>query len=274
VRCAVRGNLKARIFLALAFLLPGAPAWAGEVYSFTLERHEGLDDQVRTGRVPVDGERFRLELDPEAAPRPFDVLISTGTGTGEIGLDLAGRTHYKLNAPDLSLPTTRALWFFGPPKGRAVSKVKTETREAPETETLAGLSARRYETRASYDLKVRYFAETLRGHVMIEEVSWMAEDRTLPLPSVLRTDVHTALPEVDIPLTQARSRLRGFPVKSQVKIDIDMGKGSERQTYSYTLTVHDLKPAETPDSLFQAPSGFRYEEPVITGPGLAPPGGG
>lgn len=101
----------------------------------------------------------------------------------------------------------------------------------------------------------------------------MVEDRPLPLPSLLRTDVHTALPEVDKPLDQARSRLRGFPVKSQVKVEIDMGQGSERQTYLYTLTIHDVKPAETPGSLFQIPSGFRYEEPVITRPGLSRPGG-
>jgi hypothetical protein len=259
------------VFACLVCLLPSARAWAGEVYSFTLERHQGILDQVRTGRVLVDGGRYRLELDPEADPRPFDVLISTGTG--ETGLDLAGRTHYTLEKPDPSKPMTQALWFFARKEDGKVGKVKTETKDAPEPESLAGLSARRYETSVSYDLKVRHMAETLKGHVTIEEVSWMAEDRTLPVPSLLRTDVHTALPEVDAALSQARSRLRGFPVKSQVTVDIDMGKGSERQTYSYTLTVHDLKPAETPDSLFQVPSGFRYEEPVITRPGFPSSGG-
>lgn len=266
--------MKTRICLALVCLLLSARVWAGEVYSFTLEAHEGIRDQVRTGRVLVDGDRYRLEFDAETEPRPFDVLISKETGAGEIGLDLAGRTHYVLKAPDPSVPTNRALWFFGWAEPRGVSKVKVETREASEPESLAGLLARRYETRASYDLKVRHAAETLRGHVTIEEVSWMAEDRTLPLPSLLRTDVHTALPEVDAALRQARSRLRGFPVKSRVTIDIDMGRGSERQTYSYALTVHDLKPAETADPLFQVPNGFQYQEPVMTVPGLPHAGGG
>lgn len=262
--------MKNRICLALACLLLSAPAWAGEVYSFTLELHQGLRDSVRTGHVWVDGDRYRLELDAETEPRPFDVLISKGVDTGETGLDLAARTHYTLKKPDLSEPTTRALWFFTRKEKATVSKVEVKTREASEPESLAGLSARRYETSVSYDLKVRYYEETLRGHVTIEEISWMAEDRTLPLPSPLQNDVRTALPEVDAALSRARSRLRGFPVKRQVTIDIDMGKGSERQTYVYALTVHDLKPAETADPLFQVPSGFRYEEPVIAGPGMVP----
>lgn len=120
--------------LALAFLLLSGCAWAGAVYSFTLERHQGIRNEVRTGRVLVDGDRYRLELDPEADPRPFDVLISTGPGTGESGLDLNGKTHYKLKPQDSSEPTTRALWFFGPANGRKVSGVKVETREAAEPE--------------------------------------------------------------------------------------------------------------------------------------------
>ena len=264
--------LPALLFL---FLLPGARAWAGELYSFTLEHHEGLVDQVRTGRVLIDGEhgsRYRLELDPEADPRPFDVLISTGKD-GETGLDLAGRTHYTLKAPDPSEPTTRALWFFARREDGKVGKVKVETRDAPGPESVAGLSARRYETSVSYDLKVKFLSETLRGQVTIQEVSWMAEDRTLPLPSLLRTEVRTALPEVDAALAQARSRLRGFPVKTQVTVDIDMGQGSQRQTFVYALAVHDLKPAETPRSVFEVPSGFRYEQPVMTRPGMSSPGG-
>lgn len=262
------------VFACLACLLPSARAWAGEVYSFTLERHEGLENQVRKGRVLVEGERLRLELEPEEEPRPFDVLISTGTGEGETGLDLAGRTYFKLKPPDPERPTAPAFWlYWWDRKSVTMSDVKVDTRDASEPETVSGLSTRRHETRAAYKVKVRFPGETLKGQVTIEEVAWMAEDRTLPVPSLLRIDIHTAFPEVDDPLSKAHASLHGFPVKSQVTVDIDMGKGSERQTYSYLLTVHDLKPAETPDSLFQVPSGFRYEEPVITRPGFPSSGG-
>ena len=263
-------------FLALACLLLSARAWAGESYSFTLEQHEGIRNSTQTGHVLVDGDhggRYRLELDPKRSPRYFDVLISQGAGAAETGLNLAGRTHYTLKQPDPSVPMNRVLWFFARTEGKSVSKVRTDNRDASGTESLAGLSVRRYETSVSYDLRVRYPAETLKGHVTIQEVAWMAEDRTLPLPSLLKVDVHTALPEVDAALGKARSRLRGFPVKTRVTIDIDMGGGSERQTYVYSVTVQDLKPAETPDSLFQVPDGFRYEEPVLMAPGMPSSGG-
>jgi hypothetical protein len=257
--------------LALGLLLLSAPVWGGDEYSFTLEHHEGLDDKVRKGRVLVEGGRYRLELEPEEEPRPFDVLIVNGPDEPAISLNLADHTYYQAEkkAPgERTLPTFLALWFYSfDPHGKTVSKVRVETRDASEPETVSGLTTHRHETRASYNLAVKYPSETLRGHVTIEEVSWLAEDRSLPVPPLLLLDVTTAFPEVDKPLAEARSRLRGLPVKSQVTVTVDMGRGSALQTFLLASTLHDLKAVTTDDSLFKVPSGFRYEKP----PQIVPP---
>jgi hypothetical protein len=256
--------------LVLGLLLLNAPVWGGDEYSFTLEHHEGLVDRVRKGHVLVDGGCYRLELEPEAEPRPFDVLIFNGTDKPTISLNLADHTYYQAEKKDpgeRTLPTFLALWFYSlDPHGKTLSQVRVETRDAAEPETVSGLPTHRRETRASYNLAVKYPAETLRGRVTIEEVSWLAEDRSLPVPPLLRLDVTTAFAEVDKPLAEARSRLRGLPVKSQVTVTVDMGKGSALQTFLLASTLHDLKAAPTDDSLFKVPSGFRYEKPPMVVP--------
>ncbi len=264
--------MKSRLCFAVVFLLASVTARAGDSYAFSEERHEGLKDEIRKGRVLVDGSRFRLELDPEEEPRPFDVLISKGSGDPEVGLTLADRTYYVLKTPDTARPSDPALWFYAWDRRSVTARdVKVDTQTAPEPETVSGLPTRRHEIHASYRLKVKHPAETMTGKVTIDEVFWMLEDRHLPVPSLLRIDIRTALPEIDGPRSKARSTLPGFPVRTQVTIHIDMGASSEPQTYTYLVTVQDLKPAAADGPLFEVPSGFRYEEPVSRGPGLDSP---
>lgn len=253
----------------LGVLLFAVPAWAGEVYSFTIEKRGGLDESVRTGRVLVDGERYRLELEPEAAPRPFDVLISKSADGNEIGLHLENRTFYELKEnpqPDFPSSPLLRLYAAGPWKVK-VSKVRLEAPEAPVQETVSGLETLRREVRLTYELAVRFPGETVKGKVEIKVVRWLAENRDLPLPSLLRPEIHAALPEVDAKLTEASATLAGFPVKQQVTITAAIAKGTS-QTQITTITVSDFGEADTLPSLFEVPSGFRYEEPVMVRPGF------
>lgn len=253
---------------ALGILLFAAPAWAGEVYSFTIERRGGLDESTRTGRVLVDGTRYRLELEPEADPRPFDVLISKGADGEELGLDLAGRTYYQLQEPRRDFPSAHLLrlWAMGPAKVK-VSNVRLDVPETAAQETLSGLDTLKREMRLTYDLAVKFPGETVKGNVEIEVIRWLAKDKTLRLPSLLRPELYTALPEVDAKLTEALAKLGGFPVKQQMTITAAIAKGTS-QTQVTTTVVSGLAAADTTPGLFEVPAGFRYEEPVMTHPGL------
>ncbi|HYN23091.1 MAG TPA: hypothetical protein VE078_19185 [Thermoanaerobaculia bacterium] len=253
---------------ALGLLLFAAPAWAGEVYSFTVERRGGLDESTRTGRVLVDGTSYRLELKPTANPRPFDVLISKSGDGKEIGLDLAGRTYYQLQEPRRDFPSSPLLrlWAMGPGKVK-VSNVRLAVPETAAQETLSGLDALKREMRLTYELAVKFPGETVKGKVEIEVIRWLAKDKTLPLPSLLRPELYAALPEVDAKLTEALAKLAGFPVKQQMTITAVFAKGTS-QTQVTTTVVGGLAAADTAPSLFEVPAGFRYEEPVMTRPGV------
>jgi hypothetical protein len=253
----------------LGLLLFAAPAWAGEVYSFTIEQRGGLQESARTGRVLVDGSRYRLELEPEADPRPFDVLISKSADGKEIGLHLENRTFYefkKTPGPDFPSSPQLRLYAVGPAKVK-MSNVRLEAKDAPTHETLSGLATLRREVRLTYELAVRYPGETFKGKVDIEVIHWLADDKPLPVPSLLRPEIHAALPEVDALLTGALAKLAGFPVKQQVTITSAIAKGTS-QTQVFTTTVSGITTADTSPGLFEVPSGFRYEEPVMTHPGV------
>jgi hypothetical protein len=256
---------------AIGLLLLSAPAWAGDMYSFTLEKRGGLEESVRRGRVLVEGNRYRLEFEPDEVPRPYEVAISRGEGEERIFLNPASRTYYKEHKAEPRWPSHSMLWLYSmlPGQKRTVTNVRLEV-GTPSVETVAGQATQKHEIRVSYDLAVKHVAETLRGKLTIEVVTWLVEESSLLLAEELRPEVRTLFPEVDGPLNEALSKLRGFPMKQQVTVTADMKQGVP-QTQVVTITVQELKPAETRADLFELPSGFTYKKPEITAPGLAPP---
>lgn len=250
---------------ALGLLLLSAPVWAGEMYSFTLEKRDGLDDDVTRGRVLVEGNSYRLEFDPGGKPRAYEVAIRKGESES-ILLDLASRTYYTGQETKPRWPSSFMLWLYSWFEKKTVKDVRVEVQEAPSLETVSGQPARRHEIRVSYDLAVEHLAETLRGKVTIEWVSWRVEERSLLVAHQLRPWVQTLFPEVDGPLNEALAKLRGFPMKQQVTITADIQQGGP-QTLVITNTIHDIKPAETRPELFEIPKGYTYKKPETTTPG-------
>jgi hypothetical protein len=253
---------------AIGLLLLSAPAWAGEMYSFTLEKRDGLDDDLRRGRVFVEGNRYRLELDPGEEPRSYEVAIWKGESAESIFLDPESRTYYTGQKTEPQWPSDFMLWLYSMREKKTVSNVRLEVQEAPSLETVSGQPTRRHGIRVSYDLAVQHLAETLRGTVTIEWVSWRVEERSLLVAQQLQPWVHTLFPEVDGPLNEALAKLRGFPIKQRVTSTADLKQG-ELQTHVITNTIHDIKPAETRPDLFEIPKGYTYKKPEITFPGAA-----
>lgn len=255
---------------AIGLLLLSAPAWAGEMYSFTSEKRDGLDDEVQRGRVIVEGSRYRRELDPGDEPRTHDVEIWRGEGEETILLNPESRTYFTTRKAEPRWPSHSMFWLYSmlPNLKKTLSNVRLEVQEAPSVETVSGQPARRHEIRISYDLAVKHPAETLRGKVTIELVSWRAEGLSLLVAQQLRPEVRTLFPEVDGPLAEAIASLRGFPMKQRMTFTADLGQG-EPQTIVFTSTIHDIQPAETRPELFEIPKGYTYKKPEFTAPGAA-----
>src|SRR5687768_8640383 len=97
---------------AIGLLLLSAPAWAGEMYSFTLETRGGLKEEVTRGRVLVEGSRYRLEFEPGAEPRTYEVAIWRGESEERIFLNPESRTYYTGQKTEPRWPSDFMLWLY------------------------------------------------------------------------------------------------------------------------------------------------------------------
>jgi hypothetical protein len=277
--------------LGSLLLLTGS-AFAGTAYKFVTETRDGFNDQISRGRVIVDGEKFRIEREPNDDPFLVRVVVSKDGGKHRFSLNPEARTFYELENIEAQASSPLFQLIPVPIKGeRIVENVKIETREGAALETMAGSTVRRREITVSYDLTIKIAPpepppgrppfkgplETIRGMVKADAVYWMAEDKA-PLPANLFAPViRTGFPEVDGKVAEALKALRGLAVKQQVTVSAEGGSGLAARSSSVTTTIEGPQPFQTQAALFEVPKGFRMHKPELIMPGLgtspmSPPG--
>lgn len=269
--------------LGLLLLLTG-PAFAGTVYSFVTETRNGFNDHIRKGRIIVDGERFRIEHEPNDDSFLDRVVVSKDGGEHRFALDPEARTFFELEKSEAQATSFLFQLIPVPIKGeRIVENVKVETRAAADPEPMAGGTVRRREITVSYDLTIKIAPpepppgrppfkgplETVRGRVKADAVYWMAEDQA-PLPAdIFAPDIRTGFPEVDGKLAAALKALRGLAVKQQVTVSTEGDSGMASQSSSVVTMIEAPKPVTTQAALFEVPKGFRMHKPEFSGPGMS-----
>lgn len=261
-----------RLLAGFVLLLLSTPVWAGDVFRFTIDRDGPLARPVK-GRVLVEGSSYRVELDRLGdGPRALDVIVSRDGGMLETSIDLERRTYFEFKGYTRGAGSRLFSLFPGvASKTSTVSNVQLQAAGGNEPEMVSGLAARRHEIRLSYDVAVKFPAETVRGKVTLHATYWLAAGKETTLPRMLRPAIWTDLPEIDGRLAEAHASLRGLPVKQQVSITAEVEQGVT-QSESWTTTIYDLATAATRPSLFEVPKGFTYKEPEAVAPGrLVPP---
>jgi hypothetical protein len=265
--------------LVHCLILAGSPAVAAELCSFVTESRGELQEVGSTGRILLDGSRYRVEYDPEEEPRGFDVLVSKDAGKQQNGIDLKNRSWYTLEPIDPSFPSHSLLQLL-PAWGvkRSVRNVELAVTEKPEPEMVSGRSTRRHEVRLSYDIKVDFPGESVEGTVRLDASFWIAGDEALARPGILHPEIRTSFAEIDGRLEEALAKLRGIPMKKEVTISAE-AKQTLPRTSRVTVTLSDCRQVVAKAAQFEVPKGFKYEKPVITAPGApafsappAPPG--
>jgi len=255
------------ILLVFCLVLASSPARAAEVCSFVSESRGGLMESGSTGRVLLDGSRYRLEFDPKEEPRGFDVLVSKDAGKHENGIDLKNRSWYTLDPVDPAIPSSLLLGLLPSwNTKRSVENVELSVVEKPEPEVVSGRSTRRHEIRLSYKVKIEFPGEPVQGTVRLDAVYWMAGAEAGTLPALLRPEIHTGFAEIDSRLDEALAKLQGIPMRKEVTISAE-GKQISPQTTQATVVLSDCKAAEAKAEQFEIPKGFKYEKPVMIGPG-------
>jgi hypothetical protein len=244
------------------FLMLGTPVFAGEAYTFVLQSRGDLLEISRKGRVLVDGDRYRVQLDEPGDPSfPYDVLLSTDGGLTETGLFPDRRTYYPLKAPWRGYHSSTFGLF--PTLGKTSLKdIQVTVVEAPEAEVVGGLSTRRKEIHLSYDISIPL---DVRGRVTMDAVYWLVETPERTVPTLLRPRIATGFDQLDQRLREPLSRMRGFPVRQRVTVTIE-GKELPRQVSSFTVDLTTPESIAPPAGSFEAPKGFRFEEPEISVP--------
>jgi hypothetical protein len=271
----------------LGFLLLSGPAFAADVYSFTVDQQGDhavsftastvVPDGSKKGKVTIDGRKYRLDLalNPESS-LPYQAVISKDGGEHETALNLAGHTFYEPKAPDI----TSALFRLLPIGKGSVSNVKLDIAEAPDPEMMSGARTRRHEIKLSYDITLEISplggkgrAEIVRGKVNADAVYWLAEGKTPALPRLLRPGIRTGFAEIDAKLAGTIAAFQGLPVKQQVTISTEGDRGTEARTSTRTVVLQNHKTQETKASVFEVPGGFKMQEPELSRPRMiVPPG--
>lgn len=251
----------------LCLILASVPAFAAERCSFQTKRSGELLEGGTKGRVLLDGSRYRMELDPREEPRGYTVLVSKDGGGHENGIDLAHRTWYTLEPADPARPSPSLLGFLPTWNEKKTAKnIELQVVEKPEPEVVSGRSAKRYEFRLSYDVKIEFPGESVKGKVRLDAVFWMVGDQSIALPSTIRREIRTSFPEIDSRLAEALAKLPGIPIKQDVTISAEAEQTLPR-TSRVTVVLSDCRPAQAKAADFEVPQGFKYKKPVLVGPG-------
>jgi hypothetical protein len=261
----------------LGFLLLSVPALAGDVYTFSVGKDD--DSTATQGKVFLDGRKYRLELKPDPeSTNPYRVMISKDGGAHELALNSEDHTFYE---PKTAAVTSFMLRLL--PVGNAsVTNVTLDTVEAPEPETMSGVTARRHEIKLSYDILVEIpppdslarlgkgHSEIIHGKVKVDAVYWLAAGTTPALPALLRPAIQTGFPEIDPKLEGAIAALQGIPVKQQVTFSTEGDRGTAPLTSTKTVLLQSHKTQAMKAATFEVPKGFKLHEPEISRPGLGP----
>jgi len=233
--------VRALIALALA-----SAAHAGVVYRYTTDVSGNPLLRHASGRVWVDGERSRTELDPEPEPRAADVILVSDGKTRF--LNLGNQTWYSRKpSADPS-----AAWKIAP-----VGKPKV-TQVVEGKETIDGRAATKHVIRAEWRATQDFQGTKVKLTFGLTILLWATGE--LPrVPKDPRLGSYEPDPEE---VTKAFTAIEGTPLRLVV-VSSRAYEGSRPTVITSTTTYHDFQTVDVPASKFEVPKNFREQEPVI-----------
>jgi hypothetical protein len=249
-------------FIAAALLgVVALSSDGGVTYRYSTRSDNALQSRSG-GRVWIDGDRKRVELDPDPAnPRASDVAITVGGKTTCINLQ--NRTYFH-ERPAPAGAASSKLFHLPWPNDRIKGRPTITYRDAGAGPAVGDYPTTRHVVQVSYVVEGALAGVSLKGKVEATVLVLMA-------PTLGRDDdrklVRVGFREVDGELTRLFSALEGMVVGSEVSVSRKLDGGPViRETT--TMSVAELKIVKTEDSLFTLPPGLTYQEPVVGVPGL------
>jgi hypothetical protein len=226
---------------------------AAVVYRFSSVAEQSYAKES-SGRVVVDGKRWRIDFDavPNAVTY-MTAVIGNPDGTA-IALNDENHTWYRLASRE-RLASDRTLFTYSRVVGVSRLKASSSTRAADVVIAF------------SYRLDIDAGGERVPADVW-GEIRVRTMDRPSPVNLPWKPDhVETGLEAVDALLKDALLKIEGTVSECEIEVSRRFEGGAVlKQTTHRKVT--GFKTAEVSPHQFEVPSGYRYQEPLIGGPGL------
>ena len=220
------------------------------------------EPSTESGRVIVDGDRYRVERDPDDDPRPYDVTLTEGGGAQALALNLKNKTFFDaVGQPGITSP----LYLLLPIKENSRSKDFVIEASEEDGETLAGYATRKWTLHFSYRVSIDFHGERITGTVHSTVSYWLTDQVSLPLPPLLRPHLQTGFGKIDQRLAEELATLKGFPLKQRVSVTRQVSDG-DPDTATRTKTIESIEKIDVEPTIFVVPPGFTYQEPQFAGP--------
>lgn len=252
--------LQRRLIVATLLCVVGLNSEGGVTYRYSV-RHEADRQSIGGGRVWIDGERKRVELDADPDhPRTYDVAITAGGKTTFVNLQ--NKTYFR-EGPARAGSTSSRLFGLPLEDYRIKGKPKITYRDAGDGPAVGGHATTRHVVQFSYVVHGEVQGVSLKGDVEATVVLLIAP--TLPRDGD-RDLVRTSFREVDDEVTRLLSAREGMVVGSEVSVSRKLDGGPVfRETT--TMSLDELKVVKIEDSVFAIPPGLTDQEPVFGVPG-------
>jgi hypothetical protein len=262
--CTIAAMPRLRLVVPALLAVVALSADAGITYRFTTKSNAPLQSSSG-GRVWIEGDRKRVELDPNPDnPRTFDISITAKGRT--TFLNLQNKTYFhEHRVSSVAAKRGGSSWLFRMPwsEDRLQGRPKITYRSAGAGSAVGDHATTTHVIHFTYRLRGEMDGISLRADV--ESTVSVLVAATLPR-QVDPTFVRTGFTELDDELTRLLSSLEGMVVGSEVTISRKIEDGAVF-TETTTTSFDELKTADVDDTLFVLPSGFKYQEPVIGIPG-------
>ena len=206
-------------------------------------------------KVWVDGQRYRMELDPSATPRTHDVVISLDGDRTATLLNLGQQTWFRRE--EVQSPWSSRLLRLPGVANEKMSKLTFNTHDEVSEALFAGLRTEKRVMRVTYGVTGDLYGAPLRGNVSVTGMFITAPE----LPQAPhRLDFRSGFPEVDDAIRKFVAALPGLLVDQTLAIT-QVIEGARPRTETVRTVIENYETAEPPVAAFDIPAGLQHQPP-------------
>lgn len=237
----------------LVLLLAALPLRAGVVYEFTTTIEQPRASETVSGRVWIDGERYRADV-VRADGKRHSVISRDGDRTAFF-LDLQKQTWS--NRVRVGEVRSGSLFLWPVAGAKVRGRVDVTYKRATEPVTIAGEAAVEHVIEARFRVTSHYDDAPVRGEYRVTARIWTAEALP-PLPA--QNPLRTGYPQVDRELDEVSKKVQGLVLRNDLEV-VRALEGGPPLIEKTRATVTKLEQLPIADEVFAVPESFAYAGP-------------